>query len=151
MSFYLYFRFLFPIVPYSSQAAAVLPARVLEAAGCYSQQSASAGLWGPRRDGQGAGYGPVRGWQCIPQIPRSSWSLLVVRAETSRVIVVCVLPLLTGPQDQLPPQAKLTSTMLFSLLRWFPAGFFFFFWHCDPLKEHEWTKECTILTNVSTN
>lgn len=114
--FLIYFRILFPLIPYTSQATTVLPARVLEAAGCHSPQSASAGLSWRCNDGEGARHRHIRGQHCIPQIPRSSWSLLVFGAETWLVIVAFILPVLIGPTDQLPPEPRLVPTMSLSLL-----------------------------------
>lgn len=128
--FFIYFRILFSLIPYTSQATAVLSARVLEAAGCHSPQSASTGLSWHCNDGEGARHRHIRGQHCIPQIPRSSWSLLVFGGETWLVIVAFILPVLIGSTTSRAQTC--THHVIESVIH---IGVFQLFWLCDPLKE----------------
>lgn len=63
--FLLSFRIMFPLIPYPPQAAAVLPPRILEAAGCRSQQSAEAAHSWCGTDAYWAGCRHIRCWHRI--------------------------------------------------------------------------------------
>lgn len=87
LCFLVSFRIMFPRIPHPSRAAAVLSARILEAAGGLSQWSAAAVRSRRWTDAHWARCRKVRGRPRFPQLPGTSWSLCVFRTETWLLIV----------------------------------------------------------------
>lgn len=82
------FRIMLPLVPRPPQAAAVLSAGLLKAAGCRTRQSAVAAWSGRGPDAHCAGWRHIGGGSRVPCPPGTGWSLHFCRTETWLLIVL---------------------------------------------------------------